>query len=65
MNNSYIGEMKELLKKVNSREFGGGEDGRVTMKRSIEIQRRKSVHIDKIVEKAENPREHFYNGIDK
>ena len=63
--NNYIGEMKELMLKINdnSKELDFGT--LTTAKRSIELRKRKSVHINKTIGKAENPRDHFYGGIEK
>ena len=63
---NYIGEMKELMLKINesSKELDYGTIS--TAKRSIQVRKKKSiVHINKTIGKAENPRDHFYGGIEK
>ena len=53
---NYIEEMRDLMLKINESNQELDLGTRETVKRSIEISKKKSVKINKTVEKAENPR---------
>ena len=52
MNDSYIGEMQELMSKINSSKEECVDHHHYTVKRSIEISKKKSVQFNKTIEKA-------------